>query len=173
MVGLNRHNRAENFLAVHFHFGLGSCQHCGLDDRTLSATTAEQASAGADRLLGIALTDQRTEVGRLIHRIAGFQFFDAVDKKIDELAVDGMFDQDALHGNAGLAGIAEAAGNAALGGVGEIGVAVDDRSGVAAEFKRNFLLARAAFNVPTYGRAAGEADQLDALVGDQQAGIVV
>ena len=48
-----------------------------------------------------------------------------------------------------------------------------DGAGVAPQFERNFLLAGAAFDVPTHGHAARKADQLDALVGDQQTGVVV
>ena len=45
---------------------------------------------------------------------------------------------------------------------------MDDGSGVAAEFERDFLFSGAALDVPTHGHAAGKADQLDALIGDQQ-----
>ncbi len=53
-----------------------------------------------------------------------------------------MLHQNALHGNAGLAGIGEAAGNAALGGIGKIGVAVDDDAGITAEFEHDLFLSR-------------------------------
>ena len=84
-----------------------------------------------------------------------------------------MLDQNALHGNAGLSGVAEAAGNAALGGVGKIGIAVDDDAGVAAQFEHDFLLSGAALDVPADGHAAREADELDAFIGDEQTGIFV
>ncbi len=84
-----------------------------------------------------------------------------------------MLDQDALDGDAGLTGVAEASGDAAVGGVGEVGVAVDDDGGVAAEFEDDFLFSGAALDVPADGNAAGEADELDAVVGDEQAGIFV
>ena len=84
-----------------------------------------------------------------------------------------MLDQNALHGNAGLAGIAEASGDAALGGVAEVGVAVDDDGGIAAEFEDDFLFSGAALDVPADGDAAGEADELDAVVGDEKAGVFV
>ncbi len=84
-----------------------------------------------------------------------------------------MLDKNALHGNAGLAGIRESAGDAALGGVFEVSVAVDDDGSVTAQFEDNFLFTGAALDVPADGHAAGETDQLDAVVGDQKAGIIV
>ena len=84
-----------------------------------------------------------------------------------------MLDQNALDRDASLAGIAESAGDAAFGGVAEVGVVVHDDGGVAAEFEDDFLLSGAALDVPANGHAAGEADELDAVVGHEQAGIVV
>jgi hypothetical protein len=153
--------------------------------RTVGSTTscasaaAEQAGAGADCFFdpvgadGVAFPDQRADVGGLIERIAGLQLLHAFDEQVGELSVDRMLDQNALHGNAGLAGVAEASGDAALGGVGEVGVAVDDDGRVAAEFENDFLFSGAALDVPADGDAAGEADELDAVVGDEQAGVFV
>src|ERR1700727_380103 len=92
---------------------------------------------------------------------------------VGELSINGLLDQNALHGDASLSGIAEAAGDAAIGGVTEVGIAVDDDAGVAAEFEDDFLFSSAALDVPANGDAAGKADELDALVGDEEAGIVV
>src|SRR3984957_5900449 len=180
VIGLNSDDRAENLLAIHLHFGLGPGQHRRFDDGTLSSTTAQQTSSGADRLVDpvsnadrVTLADQRTEIGRFLHGVAGFQFFYAIHKKIDELAVDGLLDQDALHRNTGLASVAEATGNAAFSSVGKIGIAVNNGAGVATKFQSNFLFAGAALDIPAHRHAAGEADQLDALVSDQQASVVV
>ncbi len=84
-----------------------------------------------------------------------------------------MLDQNALHGNASLPGVGESSGDAAVGGVGEIGIAVHDDTGVAPEFEHDFFLSRQCSDGPADRRAAGKADELDALVGDQQAGIFV
>ena len=73
-----------------------------------------------------------------------FSFFTPCDQQISEFAVDGLLHQDALHGNAGLPGVAESARDATFGGVLEIGVAVDDDAGVAAQFEDDFFLAGAA-----------------------------
>ena len=84
-----------------------------------------------------------------------------------------MLDQDALNGDAGLAGISETSGDATVGGIFEIGVAMNDDGGIATEFEDNFLFSGAALDVPSHGHAAGKADELDAVVGDQQAGVFV
>src|SRR5262249_21074174 len=49
----------------------------------------------------------------------------------------------------------------------QIGVAMNNDACVSAELKHNLLLSRAAFDIPTDWRAAGETDQLDAVVGNQ------
>jgi hypothetical protein len=49
---------------------------------------------------------------------------------------------------------------------------VDDARGVAAEFQRDLLAARARLEIPA-DQAAGEAQQRDAFVLDQQAGVFV
>ena len=123
--------------------------------------------------IGVALADERADVGGFVERIAGLQFLDAFDEEVGEFSVDGVLDQDALDRDAGLAGVAEASGDAAVGGVGEVGVAVDDYGGVASEFEDDFLLPGAAFDVPADGYAAGEADELDAVVGDEKTGVFV
>ena len=145
-----------------------------------ASATAQQAGAGAHRIFdpgggadGVAVADEGADVGGFVERIAGLQFLHEVDEEVGELSVDRVLDQNALHGNAGLAGVAEAAGDAAFGGVGEVGVAVDDDGGVAAEFEDDFLFSGAALDVPADGHAAGEADELDAVVGDEEAGVFV
>ena len=85
-----------------------------------------------------------------------------------------MLHQNALNRNASLAGIAESPGHAAIGGVFEIGVAVHNDGGVAAQFEHDFLFSRARvlMSQPT-GTLPVKADELDAVVGDQQAGIFI
>ncbi len=109
----------------------------------------------------------------VVEGIAHLQRLDAFDEQIGKLSVHGLLNEDALHGNAGLASVAEASGDAAIGGIGEIGVIVDDHGGVAAEFKNNFLFSGAAFDVPPDGNAAGEADQLNAVIGDEKACVFI
>ena len=79
-----------------------------------------------------------------------------------------MLDQNALHGNAGLSGVSKASGDAAVGGVSEIGIAVDDDARIPSQFENYFFLSRVVLDGPTDGGAAGEADELDAFISDQQ-----
>ncbi len=48
-----------------------------------------------------------------------------------------------------------------------------DHAGIAAQFQDNFLLPAIFLDLPAHGRAAGKADQLNALVRHQQAGVFV
>jgi hypothetical protein len=50
---------------------------------------------------------------------------------------------------------------------------VDDDAGIASEFENDFFLSRVILDRPADGGAAGEADELDALIGDEQTGIFV
>jgi hypothetical protein len=84
-----------------------------------------------------------------------------------------LLDEDALDGDAGLAGVAEASGDATVSCVAQIGVAVDDDGGVASELEDDFFLPGAALDIPADWDAAGEADELDAVVGDEQAGVLI
>ena len=52
----------------------------------------------------------------------------------------GALHQDALHRNAGLAGVGEASGHATVGGISQVGVAMNDHARIAAEFEHNFFL---------------------------------
>ena len=113
LVGLNRYHGAKDFLAVHFHVGLGAGEHGGFDDEILAAAAAKQAGAGADRFVDpaygadrVAFANERADVGGFIERIAGFQLLYAFDEEVGEPAVDRMLHQNALHGNTSLPGIA-------------------------------------------------------------------
>ena len=50
---------------------------------------------------------------------------------------------------------------------------MDDYSGIPAKLEHNLLLAGAALDLPANGSAAGEADQLDAIVGHEQSGVFI
>jgi hypothetical protein len=102
-----------------------------------------------------------------------FQLAHARQQQLGEFPVDGVLDQNALHGNAGLSGVGKASCNAAVGGVCEIGIAVNDDARIAAQFENDFFLPRVVLDGPTDSGAAGETDELDALIGDQQSGIFV
>src|SRR5262249_57639555 len=72
-VGLDRHDRAEDFLAVHFHVRFGAGQHGGLDNQVVAAASAEKTSASANRFIDpadgadrITFADERANVGGLV-----------------------------------------------------------------------------------------------------------
>ena len=48
-----------------------------------------------------------------------------------------------------------------------------DHAGIASQFQDDFLLPAIFLDLPAHSRAAGETDQLDALIGDQQSGVFV
>ncbi len=71
-----------------------------------------------------------------------------------------------LDADADLAGVGERADEAALDGPVEVGGLVDDHAGVAAELEDDPLLARPLLHPPADRRAAGEREELEALVAD-------
>ncbi len=75
-------------------------------------------------------------------------------------------DEHALDADADLAGVGEGADEDALDGPVEVRRAVDDDGSVAAQLQDDVLLARAGLHPPADGRAAGERQQLEAVVGD-------
>ena len=125
---------------------------------------------GAD---SVAFANERADIGGFVERVAGLELLDAFDQQISEFSVNRLLDENALNRNAGLTGISETSGDAAVGGVGEVGVAVNDDRRVAAEFEDDFLFSCATLDVPTNGNAAGETDELDAVVGDEQSGVFI
>src|SRR5208282_2245703 len=180
VVGLDGHDRRKNFLAIHFHVGLGAGKHSGLEQGALAVAAAEQARTPANRLLypigsadGVAFADERAEVAGLVEWISDFQFAGRSEEQFDEFSVDGVLDQDALHGIAGLSGVTKASGDAAVGGVSEIGITVDDYARIASQFENDFFLSRVVLDGPPDRSAAREADELDAFIADQQTGISV
>jgi hypothetical protein len=78
-------------------------------------------------------------------------------------------DDDALDPDAALAGLVEGAEHDPRHGVVEVGVGIDDHGGVAAQLEHDLLLAGAGLEVPAHLRRAGEAQQLEAVVGGEEA----
>ena len=66
-----------------------------------------------------------------------------------QILVDRLVDQDALHADAALPGLIEGAEHDSAGGIGEVGVAVDDHGGVAAELEHHLLAAGLCLERPT------------------------
>src|SRR6266498_2292527 len=125
------------------------------------------------RANGITFADQRAQVGRIVHWIAKFQLADTGEQQVAKFRECRALYENPLYRNAGLASVTETSRHATLRGPGNISIAVHNDSGIAAELEHHFLFTGAALKVPSHSRAAGETDQLDAVVGDQQPGIFV
>ena len=69
--------------------------------------------------------------------------------------------------------VGESPCHAAVGGVGEVGVAVDDDARIPPQLKNDFFLSRVVLDRPADGRAAGKTDEPDAFIGDQQSRVFV
>ena len=91
---------------------------------------------------------------------------------VAQLVVDVGVDEDALHADAALARLVEGAEDDALDRVVEVGVGVDDHRGVAAQLQHHLLLAGLGLQVPADAGRAGEAEQLQPLVGGEEVGAV-
>ena len=79
---------------------------------------------------------------------------------------DLLVDEHPLDADADLAGIRERADQDALDRPVEVGRLVDDDAGIAAELEDDLLLAGPLLHPPADRWAAGEREQLEALVGD-------
>ena len=101
----------------------------------------------------------------LVVRIAGDQRLGLRHQPVAQLVVDVGVDEDALHADAALAGLVEGAEDDPLDRVVEVGVRVDDHRGVAAELEHDLLLAGLGLELPADAGRAGEAEQLEPLVG--------
>ena len=75
-----------------------------------------------------------------------------------------MFDENALDRNARLSGISKASSNATVGGIGKVGIAVDDDAGISSQLENNFFLSRIILDGSADGSASSKADELDAFV---------
>ena len=106
----------------------------------------------------------RTDVRRGIERIAHLQAVRRFHETADEIVPDVLVDEDTLDAYANLAGIAECPDDNAPDGPIEVRRAIDDDSGVAAEFEYDTLLAGACLHLPADLGTAGEGQQLEALV---------
>src|SRR3989440_12553900 len=80
VVGLDRHDRGENFLAVYLHIRTRAGEDSRLEQWTGALSTNEQPRAGADGLFyplasadGVAFANQRAEVGGFFQRISDFE----------------------------------------------------------------------------------------------------
>ena len=121
--------------------------------------------------LGVVFADDRPDKRVLIARVAHLERLDGRHKFVAKRIVHRFVNVNSLHADAALARLVVAAEDAALDGVVEIGVAIDDAGRVAAELQRDVLLAGPVAQLPADLGRAGEAELLDALVLDQGVGV--
>src|SRR5690606_13349221 len=110
------------------------------------------------------LVDHRPDVDALLERIADAARLDLRQQLLGEGLLDASLDEDALHADAVLPAVDDAAANAARRRVVEIGVLGDDHRAVAAELERDLLAPGDVLDVPADLRATGEADHREAFV---------
>src|SRR6185437_16554551 len=119
-----------------------------------------------------SLVDHRAEEGFRILGIARLQFLRGRDEALFDFVIERRVHENALHADAALPRLIEAARDQAR--YHEIEprflVRVDDAGCVAAEFQHHLLLARARLEFPA-DLAAGEREQLQALIRDERVGI--
>src|SRR5690606_6196396 len=137
----------------------------------LAASAGEYARALRDGLvdprldaLRGALVDHRSDVDAFVERVADAARLDLRDELRDERSFHAAMHEDALHADAVLAAVDDAAAHAARGGVVEVCVFGDDHRAVAAELERDLLASGDVLDVPADLRAAGEAHHRESLV---------
>ena len=145
-----------------------------LEGRALGTAAGQDAGARGDGLVDPGpraqhglLVDHRPEVGRAIERIADLDCLDGGDELLAKLLVDLVDDEDALDRDADLPGVGEGADLDAVDREVEIGVAVDDDPGVAAELEHDLLHAGTPLHFPADVGRAGEGEELEARILDQ------
>ena len=168
----------EDLLVAHLHRGRDGLEQRGRPQVAPAGAAGEQARAAFDGLghprldpLGGIGIDDRTHVGGVVEWIAHPQRLDLRHQRLAEGVVDVLVHVDALHRDARLARVLEAAPDHALGRECQVGVLVDDDPGVAAELERDALAAGPSLERPADRRAAGEGQQADALVLDERRGV--
>ena len=171
LVGLDENDGAEDFFVANLHAGLRGGEDGGRDDGAVAFAAGDELGAAGDGFLdpgfdafGFAGADERTDFRGFVGWIAGDQFGGDFDELPEKGLEDTALDKDALHADAGLAGVAEGGMGGAQRGFIEVGpVAVDDERSVAAEFEQHALAAGVGFEFPANFCRAGEADELDAV----------
>src|SRR4029079_2349078 len=135
--------------------------------------TEQGLSTGRERLVDPALrprrgvlVDHRPQVGLAVEGVAQLQAFRSRDELLHECVPDLLVYEHPLYADADLAGVCEGADEDTADGPVEVGRLVDDHPGVAAELEDHLLLARALLHPPAHRRAAGEAEELEAVVAD-------
>ncbi len=91
----------------------------------------------------------------------------ALDKAFHKFIADLRVHIDALHGDADLAGVGEASGDAARDGFVQVRIILDDDCGVRAQFERDPLHAGQIADAQAHVDTAGERHHGDALIEDE------
>ena len=138
---------AEDLAGAHLHVARHVGEHrraqaALLGARRRSASVAPWSTASwiqpLTRSTSAALMSD-DDVGGLVERVADLERRDRRDEQAHELVVDLLVDDDALHADADLARVGEAAGDDALRRELQVGVLVDDRRRVVAELESDHL----------------------------------
>ena len=106
--------------------------------------------------LGGSMVDQRREIGMFVQRMTDFQIMHKWNEGVEEGLIHRIMDENPLHTNARLTGIAEAADRATRRSQGEVGIEVDDAASIAAKFQQHALAPGALLHGPASGNRASE-----------------
>jgi hypothetical protein len=110
---------------------------------------------------------ERAHVGLLVERVADAERLRALGKSVEELALHGLVDEDALRGRAALAGQVEAADDGGVGGLRDVRVREHDLRPVAAELEHTALERGVARDLLARARGAREDDGADVRMANE------
>src|SRR5215472_6784837 len=161
IIGLDSHHRGENLGAVDAHVRCCICQHRGFHERSLVLAAREHLRSSFHGFIhpegrpgSVGFANKWRNISVFFHRVAALELVNSVEQQLRELVVSRPLDPDALYRDARLSAI------------GEIGVALDDNCRISPELQSYPLLAGLTLQGPTDSGAAGEGQQLDALIAD-------
>ena len=106
----------------------------------------------------------------LVEYVADLELLNPSSKGVEKWRIHRFVDVDALRRNAGLTGVGEAANRAARRGPRKVGVRLDDGGRVAAQLEGDAFGAGLRANGPAGLGAAGECDETDAWILDEDLG---
>src|SRR6056297_1582599 len=178
-VAEQRQDRAEDLFAHDLLLLVDVAEDGGAHDGAVDLASGQDGRSGVRGFLEPRLdpfrrgaVDDRSDVGGGVHRIAGHERPDACGQGLGERVVHVVVDEHALHRDARLPAVREAAPDDPLHGAVQVGVAMHQRAGVAAELQRDALAAGAALEHPAHAGRAGEREQRDAVVLDERRGVL-
>ena len=141
--------RAEGFFAHHFHPGMGVADNGGLEEESacrVARAAGNYFAASGERVGQVffhfgqrGLINQRAAFRAVFQAVAHFQVACRLGEFADKFVIHAALHIDAVGAHAGLAGVAEFAGNRAGDGGIEIGIVEHDKRRVAAQLHRGFF----------------------------------